>query len=604
MNFLPKTKKTVNRFSTILALTLSIGFITGTIIPFSHIMANQYVKYKMIRLISFALQESINEWTMVLIVFGIGLILVMTIVRLLVQIIGNVITTLICFLIFIYSVWAVNHFWLPDKFHPVSLSVTAAIVIITVFLVLCSVMNWWEKIFSTNTVKYIWRVGGICITIILLLNLAIVIDKKLNTQSGPNIILIIVDTLRADHLGSYGYGRNTTPNMDRLSSNSILFKNAISHAPWTEPSIGSILTSQYPSVLGIKQDPVVISNKFITLAELLKENGYKTKGIISGTYVSSKLGFDQGFDFYNEDHAKEDENTHIVSPFLVKKAVSFLEKNRDNKFFLFIHDFDPHYNYIQHQKYNYYPDYNGSFYSNQDIKELWKKAPYMKKNDISYIKALYDSEISFTDEFINRLLENLKGLGLYENTLIVLTADHGEEFLERGDYWIGHTKKLYKEQLHVPLMIKLPWSNKGKVIEDYIGLIDLMPTIADLAGLRIPEAYEYDGKSIELDREKRLKNSPIISETSRQAEMQSVTWKQWKFIHNLETGMKELYNLKKDPTELKNIISDNEKILKEMEAILREWNDYTKKKTSDADFQKPAFQKDQIERLKSLGYIQ
>jgi len=226
---------------------------------------------------------------------------------------------------------------------------------------------------------------------------------KFEKIKEPNVILIIIDTLRTNHLSSYGYKRETTPNIDKFASESYLFKNVISAAPWTTPSIGSIITSQYPAVLGYNDQPVILDSRFITLAEIFKKNNYITGGVIAHQYISTSFGFDQGFDFFDEENAKG--HGHISSPSITKKAVSFLKDNQNKKFFLFLHYFDPHYDYILHENYNYYPDYDGPLFSGEPIFKLREIAPSFSDNDIDYIKALYDSEINFTDEHIGKLLD-------------------------------------------------------------------------------------------------------------------------------------------------------------------------------------------------------
>lgn len=438
------------------------------------------------------------------------------------------------------------------------------------------------------------------VILLLISKFGIFSEHKIEKIEEPNVILIIIDTLRANHLSSYGYERETTPNIDTFASESYLFKNVISASPWTTPSIGSIFTSQYPAVLGYNDQPVVLDSKFITLAEIFKENNYITRGIIAHNYISTRFGFAQGFDFYDEENVKG--HGHISSPSITKKAVSFLKNNKNKKFFLFLHYFDPHYDYILHENYNYYPDYDGSLFSGELVTKLRENAHSFSDNDIDYIKALYDSEISFTDEHIGKLLDELKVLGLYKDALIIITSDHGEEFCERGDHWIGHTMKLYQELIHVPLMIKFPGNNNKKVINESVELIDLMPTIIDYVGFTLSETYKLDGRKINIRKPEKKK---IFSETKRFASLQSVIWKGWKLIYDPTNKNKELYNLRKDPFELRNLVSENSKMKKKTETMLQEWNKYLelKKQLLNIEGKQPKLSPKDIEILKSLGYI-
>ena len=627
----------------VLSIGVIIGFIAGFLNSLDPITANRYIQYKMFRLVAINLQEFLN--TNVFLFLIISMILYLYILWFLfvnkIRFDKNkaaqfgriiiIVTIAILFIGFFKKFLAKSFIFLLIKNFPgriielmtgkLSFSdfsnlfkthiwetiflAISAIVIALLYRLVRKLK--WEKILTIIKarliiikIKHARRTAFVLVVFLLILNLAIVVGKRINLPKGPNVILIVVDTLRADHLSCYGYSRKTSPNIDNLSLDSVLFKNAISPAPWTAPSIGSLLTSQYPSVLGFKDDAVKINDKFLTLAEIFKENYYKTKGIISHEYVSHKVGFNQGFDSYDEDNSRGEYD--ISSPSITEKAISFIkEHHKNHKFFLFLHYFDPHCNFNMHPNYNYYPNYSGTLTSGQTQVELLEKAPSMSADDIKYIKALYDSEISFTDEYIGKFLNKLKELGLYNNTLIIFTADHGEEFLERGDYWIGHCKTLYQELIHVPLIIKLPGKNKKKIIDKYIGLIDLMPTIIDYAGLRIPN--EYEGEIVNINDEKELKSKIIISETKKKANLQSVIWRPWKFIYDPNGNLEQLFNLKKDPNESKNVALKDERILKEMETILQNWNDYVKLNKSEAKAQIPNFTEEQKKRLKSLGYI-
>ena len=633
----------------VLSIGVIIGFTSGFLNSLDPIRANRYIQHKMFRLVAINLQEFLNANVLLFLIISMVLYLyilwflfvnkikfdknkavqfgrVIIIVTITILFIGF-------FKIFLAKIYIFNliktffgriielmtgeiyfsdflnlfrkHIW-----ETIFLAISA--VVIALLFRLVRKLKWEriltiiKAIFIIIKIRHVRRMAFVLVVFLLILNSAIVVDKRINlakgidSPKGPNVILIVVDTLRADHLSCYGYNRKTSPNIDNLSLDSILFKNAIAPAPWTAPSIGSLLTSQYPSVLGFTDDAVKINDKFLTLAEVFKGNYYKTKGIISHVYASHEMGFNQGFDAYDEDNSRG--TGYISSPSITEKAISFIKKHhKKHKFFLFLHYFDPHCNFFMHPNYNYYPNYSGTLASNLNILELLEKAPTMSADDIKYLKALYDSEISFTDEYIGKLLDKLKELRLYDNTLIIFTADHGEGFLERGDYWIGHTKTLYQELIHVPLIIKLPGNNKGKISDKYIGLIDLMPIIIDYAGLRIPN--EHEGEIVNINDEKELKSKIIISETKKKANLQSVIRRPWKFIYEPNQNLKQLFNLKKDPIESKNVALKNERILKEMETILQKWNDYVKLKKSEAKAQIPNFTEEQKKRLKSLGYI-
>jgi arylsulfatase A-like enzyme len=419
-----------------------------------------------------------------------------------------------------------------------------------------------------------------------------------------NVILIVVDTLRADHLSCYGYYRNTTPHIDDFSRESLLFKNAISAAPWTSPSVASLFTSFYPIVLDYEANIRHLDDSFLTMAEIFKENDYDTKGIIAHYLIASKLKFGQGFDSYDQDNLGGPDN--VSSHSITEKASVYLEDHKDSNFFLFLHYFDPHENYMLHEDYDYYPDYDGPLYSGQPIYEGVRDiASSLTPEDIEYLKALYDSEISYVDEYLGKLFDKLKELDLYDNTLIIITSDHGEEFCERGNSWIGHTRTVYQELIHVPLIIKVPHKNDHKVVEEYVGLIDILPTLVKQLGLKTSEKMDMEGAIINLNNGKRSQNSEIVSETRREAFWQSVIKDGWKYMADIKRNDKRLYNLLEDPEEKNNLSKERREITKQYEGLLQTWfNKISGKKSrykvGQGDHE---FTPEELKKLQSLGYF-
>ena len=612
-NFLITLSKKVIR---LLSLAIIFGFIVGIFVGVNHISNNQYIKYRMFRLVLYTTVKDLNYWLVASIFFFTVVAVYWFIIKTIRQLFINTFelhiknkktfltAVILLFTALICYVWVdINKCGLSLQSHPVRFIFSTMFFLVVIYDAFWTLINRKRRIkYSKNRISY-WVVSLTSVLlIVLILNIYTLTDSKIAIPKGPNVIFIVIDTLRADHLGCYGYARNTTPNIDKLANESILFKNVIAPSPWTCPSIGALFTSRYPASLGITEAAINISDKFVLLSEVFKEHNYKTHGIISSVYVSSKYGYAQGFDSYDEENAKGEQD--ISSPSIAQKASSFIEQNRSNKFFLFLHWFDPHYSYMLHKKYNYYPDYNGPICSGMNINELWFKAPYMSANDITHIKALYDSEITFTDEYIGTFINRLKALGLYDDTLIILTADHGEEFSERGDYYIGHTRKLFQEMIHVPLIIKLPGKIKKKTIDGNIGLIDVMPTIVDFLNLKIPDGYQYAGEVINLETPDPPQNRMIFCETRWTLNFQAVINQEWKLIQYPEMRIKMLFNLGEDPGETKNIIAINEKKAHELEAALKRWNQEKVLESSHVIAQKTVFSEEEKARLKALGYLQ
>ena len=301
---------------------------------------------------------------------------------------------------------------------------------------------------------------------------------------GPNVLLIVVDTLRRDHLGCYGYERDVSPHIDRLAADSVRYENAYSQAPWTTPSIGALLSSQYPSTLGIRNERSVLSQDLVLLPELLQEYGWSTGAVVSHGFCSSKWGFDQGFDFFDETNVLG--HAGVSSAGVTRAALRFIDAHAGDPFFLWLHYFDPHNEYLSHPGHGYQRErpYRGPVNPRNNFYKLRRILDRLGPPDWDELRRLYDSEIAFTDHHIGRVLERLRSLELYEDSLVILTADHGEEFGDHGR--LGHAHSLYQELVHVPLLVKYPGS-EPLVAEDPVALVDLYPTLLEFLGLPLPE---------------------------------------------------------------------------------------------------------------------
>jgi len=300
-------------------------------------------------------------------------------------------------------------------------------------------------------------------------------NSKLGTEK-KNVILIVVDTLRVDRLGCYGGGKKISPSVDLMAQKGIQFENAYTSAPWTRPAVASILTGLLPYNHGVCDINDVLMPEYTTLGEIMQKNGYKTAGIVSNMLLRNKFGYSQGFDLYNEKNMGSVNS--VTSSKITDDAVKWIKKNKEDNFFLWLHYYDPHYTYQHHDEFNYIKGYSGDLKAGEDIWELRTKSKEMDRSDIGFLLNLYDEEISYTDKYIGSLLNYLKNEGLMDNTVIVFTADHGEEFMEHG--WIGHTTSLYQELVHVPLIIFTPDKFASKNIQDNVSVTDIVPTVLDL----------------------------------------------------------------------------------------------------------------------------
>lgn len=331
-----------------------------------------------------------------------------------------------------------------------------------------------------------------------------------------NVILISVDTLRSDSVGAYGYGRSTTPNIDKLALDGVVFENYYSNAPFTPVSHASVLTSLYPETHGMKPDRK-IRNDAKTWAEYFRDNNYSTAGIVNTVWLYPQFGFSRGFDSYDTDtRRKSDEEStgavilttrrYMSSEYVNGKAIEWLDANSDKgSFFLFVHYYDVHSDgpltlYYSPKPYSemFYPEYDGNLYKCFLRKECYEEYPHPfsdspveEKKNFDYIKANYDSGIAYTDNQLGIFFQKLKDLNLYDSSMIILISDHGEEFYEHNQW---NHQQLYKESLHVPLAIKFPNSeHAGKRVKSLSQGIDVLPTVLDYFGI---EGKGMQGKSL------------------------------------------------------------------------------------------------------------
>jgi len=312
-----------------------------------------------------------------------------------------------------------------------------------------------------------------------------------------NVILISIDSLRADRVGCYGNSRETSPVMDELAQDGVRFATAMSTTSWTLPSHVSLLTGRYLLSHGVITRNDVIPDAVPTLAELLHNQGVETGAVVSAPLLRSRYGFARGFNEYDESCAPSRSTSDLrlaePAPRATELAINWLRRRGGKPFFFFLHYWDVHYDYAPPPPYDtmFDPDYTGSvtgddFYNNPSIN------CDMAPRDMAHLLALYDGEIRWVDYHIGRLLDALEELGLAEHTALIVTSDHGDEFFEHG--YKGHTRTLYTEVVDVPLIARVPGVLPGRVIETPVSLVDILPTI--LALFRAPLPPEMDGQSL------------------------------------------------------------------------------------------------------------
>jgi len=334
-----------------------------------------------------------------------------------------------------------------------------------------------------------------------------------------NVLLISIDSLRADHLRCYGYERDTSPSLDSLAERGVLFETCVAESSWTLPTHASLLTGVSSGAHGLDHDGVALPAALPTLPELLAAAGWRTRGLWSGPYLHPVFGFGRGYapgDYegllpstrYDSDeyertgktslnpHSDDNRLAHraATAEAVIDKAIQFVDEVADERFFLFVHLFDVHYDFVPPEVLwrRFDPEYTGSIDGRDFIIDDAIRAD-MDPVDLAHLIALYDGEIAHTDAQIGRLLEHLELAGRREDTLIVVTSDHGDEFFEHGDK--GHRLTLYEEVIDVPLiMAGAGVADPGRRVSGVTEHTDVTPTILQLLGL--PPSEFVTGSSL------------------------------------------------------------------------------------------------------------
>ncbi len=400
-----------------------------------------------------------------------------------------------------------------------------------------------------------------------------------------NIVLFTIDTLRADHLECYGYDRVKTPNINRLASEGILFEHNIVQAPLTLPSHSSIFTGTHPLYHGMRDNGgFYLEEKHITLAEVLKTNGYSTGAFVGAFVLDSRWGLDQGFDYYYDNFDLTKYKTVSLDSVqrrgdeVLSEACKWLEKNSQDKFFAWIHLYDPHTPYNPPEPYK--TQYNGRRF------------------------GLYDGEIAYVDLLMGDFRSFMEEKNLMEKTLIIFTSDHGESLGEHKEN--AHGFFIYDSDIRVPLIIRFPENKfQGSVITNQVRSIDIMPTVLHLLDEEMPESVQ--GKSLLsliLEDEAQDERS-AYSETYWPryhygwSELKSLRKGQYKFI---DAPKPELYDILEDPGELNNLVNEKAALGHEMKRELEALIDrYSAEGIEEAGPKK--IDNDSLVKLQALGYI-
>ena len=446
------------------------------------------------------------------------------------------------------------------------------------------------------------------------------LTQPLERPKPPNVVLIVIDTLRRDHVGCYGYSRDTTPQLDRFAKESVRCDLMIAASSWTIPSLMTIFTGLPPS-LHQANFSSTFGAGITTMAQSLSDSGYQTAGFASNPFAKSANGFALGFDAYtgyeqmvaeiSKDGAaapppwafrSSDIVTRLASQWLDerKERIDRKEPSANAPFFLFALYFDPHADYVPPPPYDtmFDPGYTGSAKGNimsfpdQKLDEPGRK----------HVAALYDGEIRFTDEQVGALIARIDALGLKNDTIVIVTSDHGEELWDHGRTLHGHT--LYDELLRVPFIARWPghWTG-GKVLPDQVSNVSILATVIDAAGGSIPRQCQAPSLNDFLAGNP-LPPQTVFAETDYQGDvnLKCIRTPAQKIVVNIDKGTRKLFDLAADPGEHANLA---DKPPAWAAGLASTYDDWVKSNDDIRATMSPARAIDRDEQmLKDLGYSQ
>ena len=463
-----------------------------------------------------------------------------------------------------------------------------------------------------------------------------------STPAPPKgVILVWADTLRRDHLGAYGYGRATSPVLDRFASEGALFKSCITPGTWTKVATPSLFASLYPSSHGVLDFSHRLPAAATTLAEVYRTAGYATLSMSSILFTGQFTNLHQGFEEVHEDSSLPDRRSSKTARVYVDRLLPWLDAHKDVPFFVFLHVSDPHDPYEPAAPYNAkWSDPSGKEDHERESKEVraviddpllrvfgmptraeLEKAGFDADSYVEYDRGWYDGSILAMDAEMGRLLERLRTLGLDRDTLVVFVGDHGEEFLEHGRTF--HGQSAYGELANVPLMARWPAGlEAGKVVEQTVSIIDLMPTLLEASGLEAPaEAQGQSLLSLISPRaarpfrerpvliEKHRSFEPVGGPPPRDTESFAYVANGWKLVHNTvrpRGGPEfELYETSQDPLDARDVAAANPEVVARLAKELASFRAKVQaaRLAPDTDAAK-SLSPEELERLRSLGYIQ
>jgi arylsulfatase A-like enzyme len=486
-------------------------------------------------------------------------------------------------------------------------------------------------------------------------------DDLKRSTSKPNVLLVALDTVRADHLQVYGYSRPTSPHLSARAKDWFIFENAQSSAPWTAPALISLMTSLYPNVHGIHAfpNPGRLGGSVTTLAEILREHGYVTAAFTEGGYAKGAFGLDRGFDHYPSNPGDEETNhSNLLHPsrlvLNLDRTLSWIRDHQHEAFFVFHHTYEPHTPYRAPESVisQFRPDYDEAVEHRRvreairrwnvdrtideqemelvrihqyhcrlnDMPRLLRQRRFAalsrkrgldhngladRRGVVRVLTDFHDAEIALVDQELDRIWTFLEDSRLLEHTIVVLLSDHGEGLGEHGA--VEHGKSLFEELLHIPLMIYAPDpSLVARRIPSLVRSVDVMPTVLDLVGISAADRLLQGQSLVPLMRGEHRELLSFSHARDDVPSQFSVRDDRWRLIRDNVTRETALYDLEHDPDELHPVTHQHPEIAARLEIELdrQMWRDQALKKASGADVQAIDLDSKTVDELRRLGYIE
>lgn len=418
------------------------------------------------------------------------------------------------------------------------------------------------------------------------------------------MVLIVVDTLRADHLSTYGYPRATSPNLDAWAAGGRVYEKAQSASSWTLPTFGTLLTGYSPMRhgAGYTEPKTKLDSSVVTIAEMLVDRGFRTGAVVNNPFLERAFGVDRGFEEY--DIAPAHNSRHRPADVVVSRSLELVDQWGTVPFFLLVHFFEPH------MWYNPPSSFRGRFSENIETelrypvsvsgrRRFRKESEQLSDGDREFIKAVYDEEIAFVDHEFGRLMDGLVERGILDNTMVVFTSDHGEELFEHGGFEHGH--EMWQELLHVPLVVWGPDVKPGRESEP-VSLADVAPTILEWAGVDIPS--DFDGLSLwpNLAGERQFPERTLIAEGRLYGDLHAAAAIRWplKVVVDSERHPVRAIDLATDPDERTDLLASSDE---RPEGAVGGLISTLRGRVVDRQDEPALPDDDTLESLRSLGYI-